>query len=112
MIGKIGGLAEAESIDRRLAVQDRDRRKLDAEQIERSAIQRVRFELGHGRILLRPIEDIAESAMNSAHGALGRVDRYAGMLVEIERAHVVESHDVVGMFVRKEDGVQPLKART
>ena len=50
--------------------------------------------------------------MNSAHGALGRVDRYGGMLVEIERAHVVESHDVVGMLVRKEDGVQPLKART
>ncbi len=86
-------------------MQDRDGGEIQTEQVERGAVERMGVQLGDGRILFLAVEDIAERSMYGGHGALGCVDGNARTLPEIEGAHIVQAHDVVGMRVREQDGI-------
>ena len=59
---------------------------------------------------LHAVEDIREAALDRRHGVRRRVDRNLSLLPEIERPHVVEPHDVVGVRVREDHGVEVIDA--
>ena len=61
--------------------------------------------------LFAGLEDVAEHPLDGGHGVRRGVDRDVGSLPEVERAHVVEAHDVIGVGVREEYGVEAVDAR-
>src|SRR5689334_22363757 len=69
MIGEISGLAEAKPVDGLPAVQQTDGDKLLSEQLERFAVQRMRFEVRNGRLLFIVVENILEAPLDGAHGS-------------------------------------------
>ena len=57
------------------------------------------------------VENVLEHALQRAQG-LGRCkNRDACLLPEVERPHVVEPHDVIGVRVREQHRVQPVEVR-
>src|SRR5579862_6134843 len=106
VIGKVGRAAEAKSINRRSAVQQRNWLELHSKNIEGLAVERVRVELRHGGFALLIGENVTEDAMDSCH-RVGRCEnRNARFLAEIEGANIVEAHDVVGVRVGEKDGIE------
>ncbi len=60
---------------------------------------------------LAAVEDVLEDALDGGHGLRRGVDRNGALLPEIERAHVVQAHDVVGVGVGEEHRIQMVDAR-
>src|SRR5450432_1308997 len=112
VIGQIGSVAEAESVDRLEPVYNGNEKELQAEQVERRSIEQARVQLRNVGLLLHAIEDILEAAPDRGHGVLRGEDRNLRAPAEVERPHVVQAHDVVGMRMGEEDRVQTFHART
>src|SRR5215204_2007379 len=86
--------AEPEAVDAGAPVQDRNRDELDAEEIERGAVDQAGVELRDVGLALQAIENVRETALDRRHRVRGRVNGNLSLLAEVERPDVVESHDV------------------
>jgi len=100
------GGAEAESEDLLAAVHDGHGNELHAEEIERLAVDHVGREPRSARFLFHAVEDVREAAEDSGHRGLVGVDGNVTALPEIEGAHVIEAHHVIGVGVSEDDGIE------
>src|SRR5713101_1409002 len=107
MVGEVSAAAEAETENKRAAVQQPYGYEFLTEKFER-AVQRVRFELWNGRLLLVTIENIGKATLDSAHRFSRGEDRNARALAEIIRPHIIEPHQMVGVGMREQHGIQPV----
>jgi hypothetical protein len=95
-----------EAEDRPVAVPDRDRNDVDAFVLERP-VDVVQLQLRLPAADLRCVPDVAEGAADRfRRRSTGEgVDRLT--LAEVERADVIQPHEVIGVGVRVEDEVEP-----
>src|SRR5439155_14166957 len=95
VIREISRAAETESVNWRAPVQQPDGHELQSEKFERLTIQRVRLQLGDRGFPLLIGENVLKAALDCAHGVGGCKDGDLSALPEIERPHIIESHNVV-----------------
>src|SRR5579871_800230 len=56
------------------------------------------------------MENILKNAFERPHRVLRRVNRYARLLPEVERPHIVQPHDVIRVRVREQHCIQTAEA--
>ena len=107
-IGKVGEAAHAIAKNRHVAMLGRNRRPGYAEQFKRSfddvrGNQRDRAERGLA------VENIGKCPPQDCQRLLGSKNGHGHALAHVKRANVVESQNVIGMSMRKDDGVKLVK---
>ena len=107
-VGEVGGAAEAVAEDFEVAVEKRDGSEGDAEKLEGLA-DFAKGDTGNGAELGETVEDVREGAAQGLEGGSVGIDGKNGVLAEVVRADVVEAHDVVGVSVGEEDGVEAIE---
>jgi len=68
-------------------------------------VEAVKVDLGAGGVAVFLAEGVGEDALDGAGGGVVGVDGEVAFNAEAEGAEVVEAHDVVGVAVGVEDGV-------
>ena len=106
VIGEIGEGAEAESVDLAFSVQQRHRSAGDPKQIERLAIEDVWLDSRTRGLRGLSGKHIAKAMLDTGESLLGAVNGDRATLAKVERADVVETHDVIGVGMGKQDGVK------
>ena len=109
-IRQIRRASEAKAQHLEVAVQQWDRHKLHAHQLERT----IDFVQGHARYGAegRPaVKHVRERAPDDLERFFRAVHRHRRVLANIERPNVVEAQNVIGVTVRKQDRVQPIEVR-
>jgi hypothetical protein len=72
----------------------------------KGAIDRMQLDLrGAAALFVRRIENVIERPPKIGCGLRIRIGRYRAALHHVEAPHFVETHDVIGVAVREEDGV-------
>jgi len=107
-VGEVGCAAEAVAGDLLAAVGDGDALEAGSEEIETGAgcgVNAVKFDAGAGGIAIFGAECVFEDALEGCGGFVVGVDGKVAFGVKAEGAEVVEAHDVVGVTVGVEDGV-------
>src|ERR1700682_2644308 len=110
MVGEIGRVAEAEAVYHAGAVREPEGQEFESKQIEGRGFEDIHFEVRPGRFGFALVKDVAERPADIGDGFGRTVDGDDAALPEVEGAYVVESHDVIGVRVRAEDGVNALDA--
>src|SRR5579863_9950384 len=108
-IGDVGRLAETEAENRQVAVQDGKRRPATAKEIERP-VDDVRIELGDPSVRIRLVENVLEDTPDVLHRRAVSVNGNRLALAKVEDANVIQTQQVIGVGVRKNDGVEPRHA--
>ena len=106
MIGKVGGGPEAVPVHSAAPVLQPQRADFQAIQIERRAVQGVSFQPGNRGLRHVVVKYVLKRTADRGQSPFRSEDGYRVLLPEVERAHVVEPHDVVGVLVREQDGVK------
>ncbi len=107
-VGEVGCAAEAVAGDLLAAVGDGDAAEAGAEEIEARAgrgVDAVKLDAGAGGIAVLGAEGVFEDALDGGGGVVVGVDGQVAFDAEAEGAEVVEAHDVVGVAVGVEDGI-------
>ena len=107
-VGEVGGAAEAVAGDLLAAVGDGDALEAGSEEIEARAgcgVDAVKLHAGAGGIAVLGAEGVFEDAFEGVGCGVVGVDGEIAFDVKAEGAEVVEAHDVVGVAVGVEDGV-------
>lgn len=105
MVGKICGAPKAKSVHCAFAVTEPDRREIESEEIDRSAVKSVGDQPRHRGFRITGVEDVAETVPDICNGFSRAVNGNLTALPEIKRAYVVEAHDMVGMRMREQNGI-------
>jgi len=107
-VGEIGGGAEAIAGDLQPSMGHRNPLEAGAEQFDassRSWIDAVNLDAGAGGIAVFFAEGVLEDAFDIGRGDLIGVDRQVSFGVKAEGAQIVEAHDVVGVAVGIQNGI-------
>ena len=107
-VGEVGGAAKTVASDLLAAMGDGDALEAGAEEIETGAgcgVDAVKFDAGAGGIAVFGAEGVFEDAFEVCGGFVVGVDGKVAFGVKAEGAEVVEAHNVVGVTVGVEDGV-------
>ena len=104
-VGQVRERAEAKAENRPRAVKDRHGLDADGIDIESRGDRRQAHLRDAAALLVRRIEDVGERAAQIAGGALIGVGRDRAALHRVEAAHFVHAHDVIGVAVREQDGI-------
>ena len=107
-VGEVGGAAEAVAGDLLAAVSDGDAVEAGAEELDACAgcgIDAMDLNAGAGGVAVFVAEGVLEDALDGVGGGVVGVDGEVALVVKAEGAEVVEAHDVVGVAVGVEDGV-------
>ena len=107
-VGEVGGGAEAVAGDLLAAVGEGDALEGGSEEVDGGAgggVDAVDLYAGAGGVAFLLAEGVLEDAFDGGGGGVVGVDGEVCVVVEGEGAQVVEAHDVVGVAVGVEDGV-------
>src|ERR1051326_3825495 len=106
---QVGGAADTESADLRIAVHHGDWHKLCSEQLQRS-LELVQFDLGQSTEFVIAGKDVLEHATYYYCRRRLCIERNLSMGSEGQRAQIAEAEDVVGMGVGIPHSLQMLDA--
>lgn len=112
-VSEIGGAAEPVACDLLAAVGDGDALEAGAEEVETGTgrgFDPVKLDASAGGIAVLGAKGVFEDALEGLRGGVVGVDREIAFDVKAERTEVVEAHDVVGVTVGVEDGVDAANA--
>ena len=107
-VGDISGTSEAEAENFHVAVNQRNRRDFDAEKIEGRGCF-AEGDAGNRAELGFAVEDVGEGALNGAEGFRVSENGKRNLLAEVVWADVVKTHDVVGVPVGEEKGIEAIE---
>src|SRR5271156_2354225 len=105
VIGEIRGASKAKPVHRAFSVTKTQGCELEAEEIHRAAVKEVSDQAWNGRFRETGVEDVAKTTPDVVDGLGGTVNRNLASLPEIERAYVVQTHDMVGMRMSEQNGI-------
>ena len=112
VIGEIGGRAEAEAVDGLAGRAESGWAETPGRTGRRpSRRSGAGLELRNVGVLFFAVEDVAKTRLDGGHGLRRGVDRNGALLPEIERPHVVQAHDVVGVGVGEDHRIEAVDAR-
>lgn len=112
-VGEVGNRAEAVAGDLLVAVNDGDASEAGPEKINArtgGGVEATDFDAGAGGIAVFGAEGVGKDALHGAGSGIIGVDGEVAVGVEAEGAEVVEAHDVVGVGVGVEYGVDAADA--
>jgi hypothetical protein len=75
-------------------------------------VNEARLEPGNPTVGIVAVKDVLKDPLDVLHALGVSVNGNRLLLPEVKDAHIIEPQDVVGMSVRKEDGVQTVQALT
>ena len=107
-VGEVGRAAEAVAGDLLTSVGDGDALEAGSEEVNASAgggIDAMDLDARAGGVAVLPCGRCTRRCVRSAAGLFVGVDGKVVLTVKAERAQVVEAHDVVGVPVGVEDGI-------
>jgi len=104
-VSEISGIREAEAKDFHVSVDERDRDKRQAEELNWIS-DGFESDAGDGAERWLVIESVGKCATQDLKSFLVTVDGERNPLANVERANIVETEDVVGVAVGEENGVQ------
>lgn len=108
-VGEVSSTAKAESENFHVAVEKGNWRELDAEEIE-GRFGLVEIDTGNGTEFRFAVENVGEGAAEDLEGFFVGVDVERDLLAKIIGTNVVETHDVIGVAVGDENGVEAFYA--
>ncbi len=107
-IRQVGHAADAKAKHLHVAVLGRHRRPPHAQQLERP-VDHVRADQRNGTECRLAVEHIGECAPQNLESFSGGINRHSRTLAHVEGPDIVESQDVIGVGVRKDDGVEAVE---
>src|SRR5882724_11296792 len=108
-VRQIRSVAKAKTQNAQIAVNQRNWRDGCAEKFDR-AVNVIDFDEWNRADFRFSVEDVRKRAAQDVKCFGVRENRQRGFLAHVERANVVEAENEIGVGVREEDGVEPLKA--
>src|SRR5882762_1982002 len=106
VIGQVGGGSEAETENRSIAVDHRQRLEARSEQFD-GAVDRMKIDLRQSAKLIFGLKDVAKHFAQEFAGLRRGIKRkFAWYVLIRQRSQVVDSEDVVGVGVGVEHGIK------
>src|SRR6516225_8288149 len=90
-----------------MTVHDGDGNQPLPPEVKRS-VDQLRVELGDSPVSIRLVKDVLVDAADTLHGPAVGVNGNRRVLPEIKYADIVQSEDMVGVVVGKDDSIQTL----
>ena len=108
VVGEIGRSPESVTHHGQRAVPNRDRLEQHSEQIDGRTVKLMARNARNAPWMKGfSLEGVREHAPKTAEGFRHAVDRDALRAAIVERTQVIQTHDVIGVGVSVEDGVEP-----
>ena len=109
-VGQVSSPAKAEAENLHVAVQQRNGKKLDAQQFERRG-RFVERDARNGAELGLAVEHISERAANDLKRFFVRINRQRDLLPQIVRTNIIESHNVISVSMGKQNCIEASNLR-